>query len=238
MTFKQFAKGFFQLPGTIFSSITGFIFGSNKKDDDGKYKLMQDSDAMFIYDQNDAPVYEKNHSLLGWLSVAGRAVGNFFSDHKTAISTAFWTSLVLGGAAALTVALWPAALAAVATFSIGGLSIAGIVGTGFAAQVAAVGGVAAVAASFLSYTGAAVVNGVSALVARFSSDSSDLGEDYNGSQQSPLAGLGGSTAQATQQDSPAPYQGVTLLADATDLTKGQRFDKVADEASDSFSAQV
>ena len=77
-----------------------------------------------------------NPGLLGHVSrfvnaVAQNFVG-FISAHQKAIAAAFW----LAGIAALTVFLWPVALAAVATFTIGSLSIAGLVGAGVIAQSA------------------------------------------------------------------------------------------------------
>ena len=86
--------------------------------------------------------------------------------------------LHFGGAAALTVAFWPAALAAVTGFTIAGYSIASVVGAGFAAQVAATAGVGAILASAAVYAIATVVNLITAIKNCFTKkpDSANEGE--------------------------------------------------------------
>lgn len=161
MTFKQFAYKTFVFPAAVFSVLTSGLLGSNPKNNKNEYLV----DA-----QTKKPVNE--NGLFGWVAdifkAIARSVANFISNHKDAIAIAFWSSLAVGGAAALTVALWPAALTAVAAFSVYGFSIAGIVGTGFAAQVAAIGGLAAVATSVATYTVAAVVNTITGIAHFFS----------------------------------------------------------------------
>lgn len=161
MTFKEFAYNTFVFPATVFSWLTSSVLGSNPKNDKNEYIV-------------DAKTKEavKYNGLFGWVAdvfkAVARSIANFISNHKDAIAIAFWSSLVVGGAAALTVALWPAALTAAATFTIYGFSVAGIVGTGFAAQVAAIGGLAAVATSAATYAAAAVVNTITGIANFFS----------------------------------------------------------------------
>lgn len=155
MGLKDYAIAFLKLPGTIFSGITTIFFGSHKHDEDGEYlikgrRVKANNDVEYLYDTNP--------SFIGFIASVFRSIGNFVADHTTEIAAAFWISLLVGGGVALAVAFWPAALAAIVSFQVAGLSIAAVVGTGFAAQVAAVGGLAAVAASALTYVAATFVN--------------------------------------------------------------------------------
>ncbi|HAT9316056.1 TPA: lpg2884 family Dot/Icm T4SS effector [Legionella pneumophila subsp. pneumophila] len=155
MTLKQFATGVFYLPAAVFSGLTNLFLGSYSKDKRGNY--IQDEDGNYV----------RNRGLIGLtldaVKYLGTSVANFISNHQKAISVAFWSSLVVAGAAALTVAFWPAALAAVVNFSVFGVSIASVVGAGYAAQVAATAGVAAALTSTGVYLGATVVNAFNAL---------------------------------------------------------------------------
>ncbi|HFF3624651.1 lpg2884 family Dot/Icm T4SS effector [Legionella pneumophila] len=155
MTLKQFATGVFYLPAAVFSGLTNLFLGSYAKDKRGNY--IQDEDGNYV----------RNRGLIGLtldaVKYLGTSVANFISSHQKAISVAFWSSLVVAGAAALTVAFWPAALAAVVNFSVFGVSIASVVGAGYAAQVAATAGVAAALTSTGVYLGATVVNAFNAL---------------------------------------------------------------------------
>ncbi|HAT7073706.1 TPA: lpg2884 family Dot/Icm T4SS effector [Legionella pneumophila] len=154
MTLKQFATGVFYLPAAVFSGLTNLFLGSYAKDKRGNY--IQDEDGNYL----------RNRGLIGLtldaVKYLGTSVAHFISNHQKAISVAFWSSLVVAGAAALTVAFWPAALAAVVNFSVFGVSIASVVGAGYAAQVAATAGVAAALTSTGVYIGATVVNGFNA----------------------------------------------------------------------------
>lgn len=145
--FKRIFFGLVYLPANIFAGLTKLVLGSDEKNEKGSTKA---NPGLFGL-------------ILGGLSYMARGVGNFVSNHRTAIATAFWTSLAIGGAAALTVGLWPAALAAVVGFSVYGTTIASLVGTGFAAQVGAVGVVAAIATSLNVYVAATVVNAFNAV---------------------------------------------------------------------------
>ncbi|HEN5562818.1 TPA: hypothetical protein U6323_001591 [Legionella pneumophila] len=164
MTLKQFATGVFYLPAAVFSGLTNLFLGSYAKDKRGNY--IQDEDGNYV----------RNRGLIGLtldaVKYLGTSVANFISNHQKAISVAFWSSLVVAGVAALTVAFWPAALtvafwpaalAAVVNFSVFGVSIASVVGAGYAAQVAATAGVAAALTSVGVYVGATVVNAFNAL---------------------------------------------------------------------------
>ncbi len=77
------------------------------------------------------------------LRSVGLTITHVLKSTESTLNAAFWLALFLGGAAALTVACWPAALALVVNYSIVGYSIAALVGTEFAAQVLATGAVAA-----------------------------------------------------------------------------------------------
>ncbi|MGC1181806.1 hypothetical protein [Legionella sp.] len=90
-------------------------------------------------------------------------VSSFISNHERAISVAFWASLGIGAAVGLTLYLLPAALTAVASFSIYGLSIAGIVGANQLFQVGFAAGLAFAATSALVYLSAAIVDGIMAI---------------------------------------------------------------------------
>ncbi|HAZ7572875.1 hypothetical protein OQJ02_14400 [Legionella sp. PATHC032] len=155
MTLKQFATGVFYLPAAVFSGLTNLFLGSYAKDKRGNF--IQDEDGNYV----------RNRGLIGLtldaVKYLGTSVANFISNHQKAISVAFWSSLVVAGAAALTVAFWPAALAAVVNFSVFGVSIASVVGAGYAAQVAATAGVAAALTTTGVYLGATVVNAFNAL---------------------------------------------------------------------------
>ncbi|CEG58944.1 hypothetical protein [Legionella fallonii] len=150
MTAKDFFTGFFYLPARAFSTITDLVLGSYKRKDDGSIK------------EASKEASNTNPGLLGFVFESvmyiARGISNFIYNHQTAIAAAFWASLVLSGAAALTVFLWPAALTAVATFSIYGLSIAAIVGTEAAAQIGAIAALTFAVTSVATYAIAAVVN--------------------------------------------------------------------------------
>lgn len=151
----------YHLPGTIISGTASILLGSNTKyidfDDEEVYE-----EVIWVHetqrDSNGNPTYEVNPSIIGFIANASRGIGNFLSDHKTAIATAFWAALLAFGVAAAVVACVPALLATAVNYTIGGYSIALLVGTEFTAQVLAVGGVAAAAASSLVVAGASVVN--------------------------------------------------------------------------------
>lgn len=94
MTLKQFATGVFYLPAAVFSGLTNLFLGSYAKDKRGNY--IQDEDGNYV----------RNRGLIGLtldaVKYLGTSVANFISSHQKAISVAFWSSLVVAGAAALT----------------------------------------------------------------------------------------------------------------------------------------
>jgi hypothetical protein len=142
-SFKDFARSVFTFPARVFSGLVGLVVGDNKRDANGA-------------------VVGQTRGLLGLIAdgikSVGRAITDFVKAHQKAISTAFWLSLAIGGAAALTVALWPAALAAVTGFAVYGVSIASVVGANFVAQVLATAAVAFAATSLAVYAAATVSN--------------------------------------------------------------------------------
>ncbi len=156
MTVKEFFTGFFYLPARAFSGLTNLLLGSYKRDEEGNIKKASTAESNI------------NPGILGYLlnsvMYVTRAVSNFIYNYQTTIAAAFWASLVLAGAAALTVFLWPAALTAVATFSIYGLSIAGIVGAEAAAQIGAIAALTFVATSAATWAVSGVVNTINWLI--------------------------------------------------------------------------
>ncbi|BCA97046.1 hypothetical protein TUM19329_34070 [Legionella antarctica] len=164
MTFRDFVTKAALLPATVFSGLTNLVLGSYQRKEDG---------SIITKRTVDGTTEVTNRGLLGTVldgvKYVGRAVSNFVHNHKTAIAIAFWASLLLAGGAALTVFLWPAALAAVTTFTIAGLSIAAVVGTSTIAQIGAVAALTAVATSLAVYAASTVVNGLGACATFFAS---------------------------------------------------------------------
>lgn len=166
MTFKQIAHGLYLLPGTVFSGLTNLFLGSYEKNAEGDIKLDEDNHPKTkrgLFGLAIDGIKYLSHMVLDGAKYLARGFANFISNHKDAIAIAFWASLIIGGAVALTVALWPAALVAIAGFPVYGVSIASVVGTGFAAQVAAIGGLAAIATSVGVYISAGIVNTIRAI---------------------------------------------------------------------------
>ncbi|KTD11615.1 transmembrane protein [Legionella gratiana] len=151
MKFKEFMTTVGYLPANVFSGMVNLVLGSTQKDKDGETKT--------------------NRGLLGLaldgVKYVAQSTANFIAAHKKAISVAAWLSLAAAGGVGLTLFLWPAALTAVATFSIYGFSIAGIVGANTALQIGFAAGLAAAATSVGTYLTAAVVNGISAITSYF-----------------------------------------------------------------------
>lgn len=164
MTFKQFATGVFYLPALALSGITALTFGATYLDKEGEERNFRGLFGLAV----DGVRAVANFAFDAAKFVA-RGITNFIANHQKAIAVAFWSSLVVAGAAALAVAFWPAALAAVTGFTVGGVSIASLVGTGYLAQVGAVAGVAAVATSAAVYVSAAFINTINAIASLFSS---------------------------------------------------------------------
>lgn len=134
-------KFLFRLPAFLLEGLMLFIFGSDRSFPGvigGAINLVK--------------------GLLSMVKSVFNGLTNLVSDNTDAIASAFWVSLLVGGAAALTVAYSPAALAAVVGFKVLGYSIASVVGSSFTAQVAATAGVGAVLGSAAVYSMATVIN--------------------------------------------------------------------------------
>lgn len=158
LTFSDVVTGIFYLPARIFSGMTNLLLGSTSID---KYGDEEHSRGLFGF-AIDAVKFVAG-LLLDATKYVARGISGFVANHSKAIATAFWASLAVAGAVALTVAFWPAALAAVVNFSIAGVSIASVVGANFIAQVAASAGVAALLTSAAVYVGATVINTYNAI---------------------------------------------------------------------------
>lgn len=158
MTFKEFMDASLLLPAKVLNGIVSLVFGSAARNADGSVNEKKSFPGLLGL-------------ALGTIGLAldlvkwtGRTLSGLVRNHQQAIASAFWMSLLAGGAAALTVAFWPAALAAVTSFSIAGYSIASVFGAEFAMQVGVTAGLAALAASAVTYTVATAVNLVNFLI--------------------------------------------------------------------------
>lgn len=239
MTFKQFATGVFYLPARAVSGISALMLGATYLDKDGEEQNFRGIFGLAV----DAVRFVGNFILDATKFVA-RGITNFITNHQKAISVAFWSSLALAGAAALTVAFWPAALAAVTGFSVGGVSIASLVGTGYFAQVGAVAGVAAAATSAAVYVGATIINTITAIGSFFAGrkkgNSPEFGKQAPDSakdldeqpRRNPLfdlnaqpdltADLGaakrsGTSSDSTSEDQPPVHTGPLFTAESTSV---------------------
>ncbi|RUR13128.1 hypothetical protein [Legionella sp. km772] len=155
MTFKEFMVGSFRLPARVLSATMTLVFGASALKRDGTVDEKRSFPGLL------GLVLGSASALLDLIKGLGRGLTGLIRKHQQAIASAFWMSLLVGGAAALTVALWPAALTAVVNFSIAGYSIASVFGTNFAVQVGATAGIGAVLASAAVYSVAAFANFVS-----------------------------------------------------------------------------
>lgn len=151
MTFKDFMKGVAYLPANAFTGLVKLTLGSTEKVD--------------RYDDQDQLIGQETVVKPGLLGLAvdgikfvGRSISDFLYEHRKAIATAAWLSLAAAGAVALTLFLWPAALTAVASFSIYGLSIAGIAGANALAQIGLASLLTFTAVSAVTYVGAGIGN--------------------------------------------------------------------------------
>lgn len=152
MTFKDFMVGTFRLPARVLSAMTTLVFGGSAFKRDGSVDEKRSFPGLLGLVLNGAG------AILNLVKGVGRGLTGLIRGHQQAIASAFWMSLLVGGAAALTVALWPAALAAVANFSIAGYSIASVFGANFAVQVGVTAALGAALASAAVYSVAAVAN--------------------------------------------------------------------------------
>lgn len=149
MTFKQFMKAVFFAPADLLNRL------------------------FFGYDYRDENTRKKEHVTglmelaLAAVYIVGSAISQLVANNRKTISLALWLSAAAVTAAVLTVAFWPAALAAVTGFSIYGLSIASVFGTSFTASLVGTGVVAAALTSAAVIASSAVVNTISAIVGCF-----------------------------------------------------------------------
>ncbi|MDP3268930.1 MAG: hypothetical protein Q8M40_07760 [Legionella sp.] len=126
--------------------------------------------------------------ILNRLNAGMNQLARLVNKHQRAISIAFWASLAAAIAITALVVLWPVALAAIVNFTILGVSIASVVGTGFFAQVGAVAGLTALATSVAVYTAASITNFVKGAKKFFtgsslSTDQSLLNEEEESSSE-------------------------------------------------------
>ncbi|MCW8397192.1 hypothetical protein OQJ26_00090 [Legionella sp. PATHC038] len=141
-------------PATAFNFITNLILGSTETDKDTGQSVKKPGLIGLLADGIKSLV----GLLADGLKTVTRAAADFLVAHKKAIAVAAWTSLAVAGAAALTLFLWPAALTAVASFSVYGISIAGIAGANALAQIGVASALSFAATSTLAYVGAAAGN--------------------------------------------------------------------------------
>ena len=147
LTFKKFAIGFAELPAEILGGLTRFLFGYTTSDKKGK-KVIEHNGLLPL--------------ILNGIKAITKGLANLITNHRTAITIAFWTSLILASTVAL-ILLWPAALTAVASFAIGGISILSLVGASTAMQIGFAAGATFIGTSLLTYLIAGLVNGLVAL---------------------------------------------------------------------------
>jgi len=171
-TMKQIGAALLDAPGTVFSKLVGWTFGVTNEDKQTSRSLV---------------------GLLGQaLAFVGNKVGDFVKEHKRAIAIAFWASLMVAGAVALTLFLWPAALAALTTFSIAGLTVAGVVGGNALLQIGVFASLAVAVTSAVTFAAAAGHNFISA-ASRFAKNHfsfrTDPANDYASAGKSGRAGL-------------------------------------------------
>lgn len=156
MKFKEVMSTILYLPANAFTGLSNLLLGSTVKEKgrDGVERVKTDLDGK--------PV--TTPGLVGYIAdgikIVSRSTADFLSNHKKAIATAAWLSLLAAGAVALTLFLWPAALTAVATFSIAGLSIAAIAGASTIAQIGLAAALTAAAVSVATYVAAAAGNAI------------------------------------------------------------------------------
>ena len=151
---ENFFSGLAYAPATAFTGITKLLLGSTETDKKTGETTVNRGLVGYLVDAIKLVV-----GLVGdGIKALTRAAADFLSAHKKAIAVAAWASLAVAGAVALTLFLWPAALTAVAAFSVYGISIASIVGANALAQIGLASAVSFVAASTVAYLGAAVGN--------------------------------------------------------------------------------
>jgi hypothetical protein len=217
MTFKGFMSATFRMPARVFGALLALILGDYGRKRDGSIDQKKSFLGML------GLVLEGAKLILDLSKAIGRTMTNFIKNHQQAIASAFWMSLLVGGAAALTVALWPVALAVATGFSMGGYSIAALVGSGFAAQIGAVAGVAAVLSSAAVYSVAAVANFFSLVARCFTKKAPSANEAEFGSKEDlasssdALSPLMQENVTSAKRAEPPPYHTRSLFQPSTSV---------------------
>jgi hypothetical protein len=158
MKLKDFAEKAFYLPATAFSGLANLVLGYTEK------PKVKGSNEELLDEYQPRPKQKPGLLTLALSGINYVAVGiaNFIAAHQKAIAIAFWASLALAGAAALTLLLWPAALTAVAGFTVYGLSIGAIAGGSMVAEIGLAAALTFAATSAATYLAATVVNAFTA----------------------------------------------------------------------------
>jgi hypothetical protein len=204
MTLQQFMRDVAYLPATAFSGLVNILFGYTKKNKKGQP----------IRDEEGNP--EINRGILSLTLDAIKFITRFIADvignNRKEIAIGFWTSSLLGGAAALTVFLWPAALAAVATFSVFGISIASVVGTNALVQIGAIAALSFTTTTLLTWTITLIVNATNAIrqyVANSGKPKPYESPESSAEEELPEMDIGAGVSLYTDKLDLPPYQGST-----------------------------
>ncbi|KTD57527.1 hypothetical protein [Legionella shakespearei] len=149
MKFSDVVTWIFYLPARIFSGMTNLLLGSTSVD---KYGDEEHSRGLFGF-VVDAVRFVTN-LLFDATKYVARGFAGLLGKQMLPITVALWTALAVG----LTVAFWPAALAAIANFTIAGVSIASLVGSNVILQALATTGLAALVTGTATFIGATAVS--------------------------------------------------------------------------------
>ncbi len=148
-----FALEALKLPATILSGITMLLLGSPK------IKNKKNTSLFDIFWENG--LLGSFLELIKWL---GRSISGLAINHQIEIATAFWTSLIVAAGVGTALFFLPALLATIATLSVYGFSIAGIIGFNPLMQIAFASALAFTATSLAIYIPAALINITFAIV--------------------------------------------------------------------------
>jgi hypothetical protein len=206
MKVKTFTSSIFRLPARVVGALFALVFGDYGRNRDGS--INEKTSFLGVL----GLILEGIKAILDLGRGIGRLITSFIKSYERAIATAFWLSLLVGSAAALTVAYWPAALVAVVNFSLAGYSIAALVGADFAAQVAATAAVAALATSAAVYAVTTAVTIADFILSCCSTDNSSANDDEFISSQSPVETH---VMNARQSDFPPAHFNSPLASKAT-----------------------
>jgi hypothetical protein len=174
MKFSDVVTWIFYLPAKIFSGMTNLLLGSTSID---KYGDEEHSRGLFGF-AVDAVRFVTN-LLFDATKYLARGFAGLLGKQMLPITVALWTALAVG----LTVAFWPAALAAIANFTIAGVSIASLVGTNVILQGLTATGLAALVTGTATFIGATVVNVFNAVKNFFSGSKPQANPDEPASEE-------------------------------------------------------